>query len=180
MSYFSKDSYTIVSKHFVFLFFSIIKFIYLLLIAVFIIYLFKTFWHNTDNSTAKLILFLFVYIIIFYSFINFGLWLVVFYNSLFILNNDQVYIINSSLFIRDEIEIIDVLKIIEVDKSSKWIFANLLWFWTIKIELQTKEERIFKYIPHPYKLLNKLKHQKERAVEDRKKKYIIEEEKLIN
>ena len=101
------------------------------------------------------------------------MWFVEFYNSLFIISWDSIYIISATLLLKDEIEVIDALKIIEIDSHARWIFQNILWFWTIRIELQTKEERNIWFIPNPYKLLNTLKVQRETILENRKKKYIV-------
>jgi hypothetical protein len=40
------------------------------------------------------------------------------------------------------------------------------------METQTKEERVFHFIPKPYQLLNILKKQRQNVLEDRKKRYI--------
>lgn len=43
------------------------------------------------------------------------------------------------------------------------------------METQTKEERVFRFMPKPYKLLDILKQQRQSVLEERKKKYIVDD-----
>jgi len=174
MSYYSNNWYTIILKHYILLILYILKFLFILCISWVFFYI----WYNyeIDNFIKIYMVFWSWFVTLIYAFLKLISLLVEYYNSVYIIKWDYIYIINSSLFIRDSIEIIHILKIIETDSFSNWLFANLLWIWTIKIELQTKEELFFNFIPHRYKFLNKLKHQRERLVEEKKKKYIITEE----
>lgn len=76
---------------------------------------------------------------------------------------------------RNDIEVIDAFKIIKIDAYSRWIISNLLSYWKLIIELQTREERLFRFMPKPYKLLDCLKDQREIVLENRKKKYIVDD-----
>ena len=62
-----------------------------------------------------------------------------------------------------------------MDSYSRWFFSNILWFWNIIVELQTKEERIFRFMPNPFRLINKLKAQRDYVLENRRKKYIVDD-----
>lgn len=76
---------------------------------------------------------------------------------------------------RNDIEVIDAFKIVKLDAYSRGLFSNILSYWNIIIETQTKEERIFHFMPKPYKLLEILKKQRQSVLEERKKKYIIDD-----
>lgn len=76
---------------------------------------------------------------------------------------------------RNDIEVIDAFKIIKLDAYSRGFISNVLSYGRITIELQTKEERIFRFMPKPYKLLQHLQEQREQVLENRKKKYIVDD-----
>lgn len=164
---------TIISKHKILLSLVIFKFIYFMLIISILMWIVSYYKDWIDENIKLYYIFPVIYSLFVYAFFKLALWFVEFYNSLFIISWDSIYIISATLLLKDEIEVIDALKIIEIDSHARWIFQNILWFWTIRIELQTKEERNIWFIPNPYKLLNTLKVQRETILENRKKKYIV-------
>lgn len=175
MSYYSKDWYTIVRKHYALAFLYLIKFIFFLFIAFFLFFISIKYKEILWEDIVKFVFFPLVFVLINYSFIRLILWIIEYFNYLFIISGDQIFIINASLIMRDDIEVIEAFKIIKIDAYSRWFFANILWFWKIIIELQTREERIFRFMPKPYKLLKKLNEQREMVLQARKKKYIIDD-----
>ena len=76
---------------------------------------------------------------------------------------------------RNDIEVVDAFKIVKLDAYSRWFFSNLFGFGRIIMETQTKEERVFRFMPKPYKLLDILKQQRQTVLEQRKKKYIVDD-----
>lgn len=178
MAYYSKQDYTIVRKHYIIAFFFMFKFIFLLFIG-FVIYFLANFLKEYIPSDVYVFLLLpLVLIIINYSFIKLILSLIEFYSYLIIITWDQIMILNSSLIMKDDIEVIEAIKIIKVDVYSRGIMPNFLNYWSVKIELQSKEERTFRFIPKPYKLLEKLRKQRELVLNSRKKKYIVDDSDL--
>lgn len=176
MSYFEKDWYTIVRKHyFIFLFF-LFKFLFFLVIT-WVIFGITFYYHEFFPDNVRDYLFLpIILFLLNYAFIKLILNLIEYYNYLFIIFKDQIYIINASLIFRNDIEVIDAFKIIKIDAFCRWFIANLFWFWYITIELQTREERTFRFMPDPYILLEKLKVQREEVLKSRKEKYLLERE----
>jgi len=88
-------------------------------------------------------------------------WLVEYYSYMFIISGDQIFIVNSSLILKDDVEVIEAAKIIKIDAYSHGLMANIFAYGKIIIELQTREERIFRFMPHPYDILKALQTQRE-------------------
>jgi|GEM_PF-522838 len=173
MAYYSKDGYTIVKKHDVILFFYWSRFVFQLLITCIIAGAVLYNYKDMGDDVTQFVMFPLVFIMLNYVFISLICRIIEYNNYLFIIFKDQIFILNSSLVLRDNIEIIDAFKIIKLDVFSRGFFSNLLSYGEIVIELQTREERLFHFMPQPYKLLDKLKIQRERVLENRKKKYIV-------
>lgn len=173
--YFEHNWNTIVRKHWILALLYLVKFILIFILACILFYIATTFRESLWEDVVSYIFFPLIFVLINYSFFRLILWLIEYYNYLFVISGDQIFVINTSLILRNDIEVIDSFKIIKLDAFSRWFFANLLLFWKITIELQTKEERVFHFIPKPYKLLDCLKAQREMVLENRKKKYIVDD-----
>lgn len=176
MSYFLQDGYSIIKKHYVLVLLYFIKFTFFLLLAIGIWFIGVMYREVIGDDIVNYIFFPLVFALINYSFFKFILWAIEYFNYLFIIHHDQIFIINSSLIMRNDIEVVDAFKIVKLDAYSRWFFSNLLWFWRIIIETQTKEERVFRFMPKPYKLLDILKKQRQSVLEERKKKYIVDDD----
>lgn len=178
MAYYSGDWYTIIKKHFVLVILLFLKSIFILLISFFIFLVSLKIMETSSHDLTAYLFFPLVFFLVNYSIIKLILWLIEHYNYLFIIKNDQIFVINCSFILRDDIEVIDSFKIIKVDSFSRWFFSNIIWYWTIIIELQWHEEtRSFTFMPKPYKLIKKLEEQRNMVLTDRKKKYISVEKK---
>lgn len=175
MSYFLKDGYSIIKKHYVLLIMYFLKFSFFLLLALWIWFIGVTYREVIGDDIVNYIFFPLVFVLVNYSFFKFIFGTIEYFNYLFIIHNDQIFIINSSLIMRNDIEVVDTFKIVKLDAYSRWFFSNLLWFGRIIIETQTKEERVFRFMPKPYKLLDILKKQRQTVLEERKKRYIIDD-----
>lgn len=175
MSYFSVNWHCIIKKHPILALVFIIKFIFIIIVAIILSYISLAYKSVLWNEIVLYILFPIIFLLINYSFFKLILSLIEYNNYLFIIDKEQIFVINSSLFLRNDIEVIDAFKIIKIDAFSRWLLANLFWYWKIVIELQTKEERFFRFMPKPFLLLEKLKKQKNDLLEERKTKYIKQE-----
>lgn len=175
MSYQSKNEFSIIKKHYVLFLLNFIKFFFFLFIALLIGYIWITYREIIWEEVILYIFFPLVLILVNYSFLKLILWVIEYFNYLFIISDDEIFIIKASLIMRNDIEVIDSFKIVKLDAYSRWFFSNLLWFWEIIIETQTKEERTFHFMPKPYQLLENLKQQRRGVLEERKKKYIVDD-----
>lgn len=175
MSYFSQDGYSIIKKHYIIILLYCLKFSFFLFIAFLIGYIWITYRTIIGEDLVTYLFFPLVFILVNYSFFKFIFGTIEYFNYLFIIHNDQIFIINSSLIMRNDIEVVDTFKIVKLDAYTRWFFSNLLSFWKIIIETQTKEERVFRFMPKPYQLLDILKKQRQIVMEERKKRYIVDD-----
>lgn len=173
--YFEHNWNTIVRKHWVLALLYLVKFIFVFILACILFYVATSYRESLWEEVVLYIFFPLIFILVNYSFFKLILAMIEFYNYLFIISWDQIFVINASLIMRNDIEVIDAFKIIKLDAYSRWFISNVFSYGRITIELQTKEERIFRFMPHPYTLLKYLQEQREEVLENRKKKYIVDD-----
>lgn len=168
--YKKNDGYIIIRKHMIALILKILKSVFFALLALLLYYYsFKYIDVLKGTDWLNIISFLIIFALIHYSFITFILYIIYYYNDLVIMDKDQIIILKSSLLLIDDMEIIDIYKIVKMDSFSRWFFWNVLWYWTIVIEQQKNDVRIFHYISDPHRMLDIFKKQKE---EFKTKKYV--------
>ncbi len=156
-----------------------IKFIFLIGLSFFLYWLsFKVIQAYPDIQYLNVIFFIFVFGTLNYAFISLILSFIYYYFDLVVIYKDQIVMIKCSLILRDDIEIVDAYRIMKVDGYSRWLCANIFWYWDLIIEQQKDDVRIFHFIPKPYKLLLIIKKQRDAVLADRRKKYLISEEDL--
>ena len=157
MSIINTDEYTIVKKHYIILLIYIIKFIFLVLVSILIYLLTYKFKDSLWDDIVLYFIFPIIFFIFNYAFIKFILWLIYYYNDLVILLKDKIIILKSSLFLMDDLEIIDISKVMKIDVQCHWLLSNLIGFWNLVIEQQRDELRILHFIPKPYKVFQLLR-----------------------
>ncbi|MCK9271974.1 hypothetical protein M0P65_00310 [Candidatus Gracilibacteria bacterium] len=156
MSIINTNEYTIVKKHFIYFLLYIIRFIFSLLIALGIFYLTIT-YRSSMGPDFTLILFGIIFIILNYSFLRFIIGLIIYYNDLIILLKDKIIILKSSFFLKDDLEIIDISKVMKIDVQIHGFLSNLMGFGNLIIEQQRDELRVLHFIPTPYKVYQLLR-----------------------
>lgn len=172
---YNSDCNIIDKKHWVLLVFYLIKFIFLLIIVLILSFLWTIYKNELWNDIVYYLIFPLVFILVNYSFLRLILWVIEYYNYLFIISWDQIFIVNASLILRNDVEVIDAFKITKIDAYSRGLISNILWYWKIIIELQSTEVRVFRFMSNPYFLLKKLQMQREEVLENRKKRYIVDD-----
>jgi len=118
-----------------------------------------------------------IFFLVNYAFIKLILWYIKFYNDLLIIYKWELIVIKSSLLFRDNIEFIDINKITKLDTYCRWFVPNILWFWNLVAEQQRDEVRTFHFVPEPFKALQIINEEKQKVMEDMKKRYIVSESK---
>ena len=166
---------TVIKRHFILLLFSILKFFFFLFITGFIYYIYVLLWNKLESEISYFMYILlgFVFILLNYTFIKFILDLIEYHNNLIIIQDDHIVIIKSSLFFKDDFEIIDSYRVMKIDSFCHWFIANVLGYWNLVIEQQKDDVRTFHFIPEPFKILKLLRDQKDYVLNERKKKYIV-------
>lgn len=162
--------YTIVQRHIIIMIMKFFKTFIFVCFAIIIFYLSRKYSSFLDlHEWLKMIVFIWLFLLVNYGFLKFITYIIIYYNNLIILFDDQLVIIKSSLIKKDDIEYIDIYKIIKSDSFSRWFFSNILWYWTFVLEQQKTEVRHFNYISKPHKLLKIFEKQRETY---KTKKYI--------
>ena len=169
-TYENSGEHIIVERHFILIFIKFLKSFIYSFFALIVYFIFLKFnnlidWHEWLN----IILFVFMFVLINYSFFKFITYLIIYINNVIVLHKDQFFIIKSSLILKDDIENIDIYKIIKVDSFSHWFFSNVLWYWDFVIEQQKSEVRTFHYIANPHRLMKLFEEQRENY---KTKKYV--------
>lgn len=167
--------YTIVRRHFITLFAKLVKAVFFLIIWLTIYYVTLNIKWNLWPDTTIYVVLPIILVIIIYSFIKiiFAFWEN--YNEMMIIHNDQIIMIKASLILMDDIEVIDAYRLMKIDSFADWFWANLLGYWNIVLEQQKDNVRIFHFVAKPYKILALLKDQRNKVLDDRRKKYLMKE-----
>lgn len=102
-------------------------------------------------------------VIINYAFVKMILNLIEYNNNLLIFVRNKVILTKWTLFLVDDVEIIDIKKIMKVDVECRWFFANFIWWWHLVIEQQKNDVRIIHFMPKPYKVLKLLEEKRDKV-----------------
>lgn len=165
--------YTIIKRHWIVIFAKLIKAFFFLFIALIFYYWAITYYDILWQEFVLYIILPIIWIILNYSFIKIFETFLQYYNEVLIIHWDQIIIIRSSLFLMDDIEIIDSYRVMKFDSYADWFWANLLGYWHIVLEQQKDNVRIFHFVPQPYRVISILKEQRDKILNDRRKKYIV-------
>ena len=155
-----ENKYLHISRHWILLFFIISRYI-LLLVTILGIY-FSI--YNYLPFTSHYFLTPVLIIVINYLFLQVILKGLSFFWKSIILLDSTIILISNSLFIRDDLEYIDVRSILKIDIERHWLSSNFLDYWHLVIE-QRNDLRKIHYVPHPhkvYELIKQIREQKER------------------
>lgn len=161
-TYTTKWEHTVIQRHYIII---LIKFIKMFMFFIFALILYILFikYHELIDSYKwlNIAFFVIIFSLLNYCFFKFIFYLIIYLNNIIVLYKDQFVIIKSSLLMKDDIENIDIYKIIKVDSYSRWFFSNVLWYWSFIIEQQKNDVRTFDYISNPHKLLKMFEQQRE-------------------
>lgn len=152
MTILSQENYTIVTRHIVYLLYTVAKFFFLILIAG-ALYIFIAMYKSTlGEDIVSFVFFPVVFLLVNYGFIQLILGIIRFYNKLVIIVRDKFIIINSSLLFQEDLEIMDLAKVMKIDVECHGLFANILGYGHLIMEQQKDEVRMIHFIPKPFKV----------------------------
>ncbi|EKE29088.1 MAG: hypothetical protein ACD_2C00233G0006 [uncultured bacterium (gcode 4)] len=157
MGFILQKDYVIIKKHGIVILYILAKFVFALLIVA---WLFWVSYTQKSNIWAELVTY-FLYpvqmIILIYAFLKLEQGFIFYYNDLVIFIHDKVIIMKSSLFLQDDLEVIDISKVMKIDVQCHWFLSNLIWYGNLVIEQQRDELRILHFVPKPYRALQLLR-----------------------
>jgi len=160
MGILNQKDYVIIKKHAIMMFFIISKFLIWLIIAICLLIFTYYFKSKIGNEVVLYFLLPLNLLIINYTFWKLIQWMVIYFNDLVIFINDKIIIVKSSLINTDDLEIIEISKVMKIDVQCHWFISNLIWWWNLVIELpwaSSTQIRILHFIPHPYRALQLLR-----------------------
>jgi hypothetical protein len=88
-----------------------------------------------------------------YAILQFALNVVKYYNKLVIVVRDRIIIITSSLILKEDIEILELSKVMKIDVECHGLLANVLNYGSLIIEQQKNDVRIMHLVPDPFTVL---------------------------
>ncbi len=157
------NDFTLIKRHILLLIISILKSLFLILVSILLYYIWnKYFLVDIETELVKYLFFWVVFLLINYSFLSLISSIVEYYNNLVVLYKDRIIILQSSLILKDNIEIIYIHKVVKINWSKIWVFQNILWYWNITIEEQNNNIRILNFISKPNSILKLLNSQKDK------------------
>ena len=113
-SFHSQDWYTIIKKHYILTFAYMLKFVCLIVFSLFLLSFSLKYRFIIWEDVTRYVFFPIIFLMFNYSFSKLILGFIEYYHYLFIIKDDQIFIINCSLILRDDIEVIDSFKIIKI------------------------------------------------------------------
>lgn len=160
-----KKWFTIIRRHFFIILFKLLKFVLVLLVAIFLYWFYVNYiFHIEDIQSIKIVYIWLLIWIINYIFLSLILALIKYYYNLIIIYDNKIVIIKCSLLYKDDLEFIDAYRIMKFDSFQRWFVANIFSFWDLIIEQQKNDVRVFHYIPDPHKIISILNIQRDNMI----------------
>ncbi len=159
--YYETDECIVVRRHFFLLLFRLFKFLFFTTVSGVLFFIVFRYYNVLQPIDVHWPLFLIAFMLLHYAFFRFISDFIRHYNRLILINRDSIIILNASLVLKDDIEILDARKLIKIDKVSRGIISNFMRFWNIIIEQQNNDLRVFHYIPQIDKFIDACHRQRE-------------------
>lgn len=147
---------TIIKRHFIILLIIFVRFIFVIWVATALYVIVAL---NKAEMSPDLIHFLafpVIFLLINYAFVKLAFSLIEYNNNLIIYIRNKVILLKSTILLVDDVEIIDMKKIMKVDVECRGILANVIGYWDLVIEQQKNDVRMLHFVPFPYKALKML------------------------
>jgi hypothetical protein len=124
-----------------------------LILAFIFLWLYLYFFEHIEYTYRVIFFFPIIMILVYYAFIKLTLWYVKYYNNLLIIYDNKIIVIKTSLYLKDDVEFIDIRNITKIDTFCRWFFSNLFRYWTLVVEQQRDQVREFHFIPKPHRII---------------------------
>ena len=96
------------------------------------------------------------FVIFNYAFLQVILNLIRFYNRIVIIEPTKITILHCSLFLMDDMEVMDMSSVLKIDVEQHGFISNLLWYGHLIFE-QRNQIRKIHYLPKPYNIIGTLR-----------------------
>ncbi|EKD30370.1 MAG: hypothetical protein ACD_78C00074G0004 [uncultured bacterium (gcode 4)] len=152
MDILAEDNYTIVTRHFINLLYTVSKFLFIIFIATALCIILILYKETLGREIILYVLFPAAFLLVNYGFVQLILGIIRYYNRLVVIVRDKFIIINSSLMLQEDFEIMDLSKVMKIDVHVHGFFASLFGYGDLVMEQQKDEVRVIHTIPTPYKV----------------------------
>ena len=155
MNILAEENYTIITRHFIYFLYLVAKFLFLIIIAGILFTSLLIYKEDLIKNTSDIIGYVFfpvIFLLVHYGFIQLILGIIRYYNRLVIIVRDKFIIINSSLILQEDLEIMDLSKVMKIDVECHGLLSNLLGYGHLVMEQQKNEVRTIHFMPQPYKV----------------------------
>lgn len=155
MNILAEENYTIVTKHFIYFLYLVAKFLFLIMIAGILFFSLVVYKAELGKNMVDIVNYVFfpvIFLLVNYGFVQLSLGIIRYYNNLVIIVRDKFIIIHSSLILQEDLEIMDLSKVMKIDVVCHGLFSNLLGYGHLVMEQQKDEVRTIHFIPNPYKV----------------------------
>ncbi len=152
----NEKDYLVLTRHKILLVLIVMKFILIIILSVvfgIIAFQFRTI---VPSHFVIYVVFPIIFLVFNYAFLQVILNLIRFYNRIIIIEPEKLTILHSSLFLMDDMEVMDMGSILKVDVEQHGLISNILQYGHLILE-QRNEIRRIHYIAEPYKVINVLR-----------------------
>lgn len=144
---------TIVTRHPIYLVYMFMKGVLFLILGLGLCGLLFSYKNEVPEGLIRYFAFPAILILVNYAIIQFVLGVVKYFNLLVVIVHDHITIISSSLILKEDIEILELSKVMKIDVEMHGLIQNLLGFGALIIEQQKNDVRTLHLVPDPFAIL---------------------------
>lgn len=152
-----KENYTLITRHPIVMLHHFAKCFLFFLASSLILLVISQYRNVLSVDTVRYVLFPIALLLVNYGFMKLILATINYYNKLVIIIPDKIVIIDSTLVMQEDIEIIDLAKVVKIDIECHGILAAVLEYGHFIIEQQRNDVRTLHFISKPYDILHLIK-----------------------
>ncbi|NDK19963.1 hypothetical protein GW819_03920 [Candidatus Gracilibacteria bacterium] len=155
MDILAEENYTIITRHFIYFLYLVTKFLFLIIIAGVLFLSLLIYKNDFSEPTSDIVGYVFfpvIFLLVNYGFIQLILGIIRYYNHLVIIVRNKLIIINNSLILQEDLEIMDLGKVMKIDVEVHGLFPSIFGYGHLIMEQQKDEVKTIHFIPKPYKV----------------------------
>jgi hypothetical protein len=145
--------YIVFRRHPIFLFYATARFLFFLFACGIFGYFIWLYSEDIPDTVEYAIMFPIIFILANYAFFRLILAIVKYENKLLILADDKLVIVNCTLVLQDDIEVMNLYRIMKIDVERHGLLAMFLGYGNLIMEQQKNDVRRFHFIARPYDTL---------------------------
>lgn len=149
----SAGRYILFRRHPIYLFYATARFLFFLFACGVFGYFMWLYSEDIPDTVEYVIMFPIIFILANYAFFRLILAIVKYENKLLILADDKLVIVNCTLILQDDIEVMNLYRIMKIDVERHGLLAMFFGYGTLIMEQQKNDVRSFHFIAEPFETL---------------------------